>query len=216
MPPLVPMSPCTAVAPSATITFGATSSSCSREVRHARRHLVGLGLAVLGRAALDDVADVDVVALEAHRGDHPVEQLPGLADERQALRVLVGARPSPMKQSSAAGLPRANTVCVRVAWSAHFVQARTSSASSTSRSFALAPFRLARRGAGARGGRELAQPRSDRAARASDAAPAQSRSRRRRPPSPSGSQLARTRGRVAIAPRSTCELSIVLARGTPA
>ena len=59
---------------------------------HARRHLVGLGLAVVRRAALDDVADVDLVARVAHRGDHLVEQLAGLADERLALRVLVGAR----------------------------------------------------------------------------------------------------------------------------
>ncbi len=61
--------------------------------RRAGRDLVRLRVAILRRPALDDVGDVDLLALETDRADHLVELLPGAADERLALRVLVGARP---------------------------------------------------------------------------------------------------------------------------
>ena len=47
--------------------------------------------AIAGRAALHHVADVDRVAGELHRLDHLRQQLAGLADERHALLILVGA-----------------------------------------------------------------------------------------------------------------------------
>ncbi len=53
--------------------------------------LDGLGGAVGGGAALDDVGDVDLLAPEAHGGDHVVEELAAFADEGEALEVLVGA-----------------------------------------------------------------------------------------------------------------------------
>ena len=62
------------------------------EERLARGDLVGLGVAVARRAALEDVADVDVVAAEAHRFDHLGQELAGGADERLAGAILVGAR----------------------------------------------------------------------------------------------------------------------------
>ena len=52
----------------------------------------GLGDAVLRRAALDDVGDVDIGALETHGDDHVVEELAGATDEGQALRVFVSSR----------------------------------------------------------------------------------------------------------------------------
>src|SRR5262245_32519026 len=59
--------------------------------------LVGLGVAIPGRAALDDVRDVDFIAREPptshlHRLDHLGEQLTGASHERKTLRVLVRSR----------------------------------------------------------------------------------------------------------------------------
>src|SRR6185312_3394198 len=53
--------------------------------------LVGLGVAVARRAALQDVADVDVAAGEAHGFDHLGQELAGGADERLAGAIFVGA-----------------------------------------------------------------------------------------------------------------------------
>ena len=50
----------------------------------------GLGGAIGGRAALYDVGDVDLFALEAHGGNHIVKELAGLADEGEAGGVFVG------------------------------------------------------------------------------------------------------------------------------
>ena len=78
--------------------FGPDGLKLAVEELAADFHLVGLRRAVLGRAALHDVADVDVGALERDaflaRGalDHLREQLAGAADEREALLVLIGAR----------------------------------------------------------------------------------------------------------------------------
>ena len=60
--------------------------------RLAAGHFVGLGVAVAGRPALEDVGDVDVLPRVAHRLDDLGEQLAGAADERLALDVFVGAR----------------------------------------------------------------------------------------------------------------------------
>jgi len=61
------------------------------EVRTAGVELVGLGIAVLRRTALDDVGDVDVIARQLHRLDDVGEQLSGAADKRFALQVLVAS-----------------------------------------------------------------------------------------------------------------------------
>ncbi len=53
--------------------------------------LVRLRVAVAGRAALQDVRHIDLVALEADPGEQLVEELPRLADERLALLILVVA-----------------------------------------------------------------------------------------------------------------------------
>ena len=59
----------------------------------ALRDLDRVGIAVVRRAALDHVRDVDLVlAVQPHRGEHAVEQLAGAADEGQALAVLLLAR----------------------------------------------------------------------------------------------------------------------------
>ncbi len=57
----------------------------------ARLDLVRLRVAVAGRAALEHVRDVDVAALEPDLREQLLEQLPGLADERETLLVLVEA-----------------------------------------------------------------------------------------------------------------------------
>ena len=64
----------------------------AEQVRLARLDLVLLRVAVAGRTALEDVRDVDVLAAEIDACEQPVEQLPRLADEGDALLVLVEAR----------------------------------------------------------------------------------------------------------------------------
>ena len=77
------------------------------EVRLARLDLVGLRIAVPRRAALDHVGDVDVGALEADPGEQLLEQLPRLADEGDALLVLVEARRLADEHQLGVGVPRA-------------------------------------------------------------------------------------------------------------
>src|SRR5205085_12372372 len=62
------------------------------EERRALRHLFGFRIAVTRRAALQYVGDVDVIApLEADGGEHVVEELTRLADERIAEAVFFRA-----------------------------------------------------------------------------------------------------------------------------
>ena len=61
------------------------------EVRLAGLDLLGLRVAVAGRAALEHVRDVDVRARETDPVQQLLEQLAGLADERHTLLVLVEA-----------------------------------------------------------------------------------------------------------------------------
>src|SRR5205085_8544094 len=63
------------------------------EPRAARLDLVGERIAVPRRPALHDVRDVDVLAAGSDLREHAVEELPGGADERLPLLVLVVARP---------------------------------------------------------------------------------------------------------------------------
>ena len=55
-------------------------------------HLLGAGIAIVRRPALDDIHDVHRAAIQPQRGQHPIQQLPRATDERLALRVLVAAR----------------------------------------------------------------------------------------------------------------------------
>ncbi len=65
---------------------------------HARGHFVRLRIAVVGRAALQNVGDVDLLALHPHRLDDLGEKLPRAADESQTLNVLFVARGLPHEQ----------------------------------------------------------------------------------------------------------------------
>src|SRR3989441_13088184 len=65
----------------------------AQQVGRALADLEGLRIAVARRAALEHVADVDVLAArEADRGEHVVEQATGLPHERLAPRVFLGTR----------------------------------------------------------------------------------------------------------------------------
>src|SRR5205807_1571191 len=63
----------------------------SFEVLAAKFGFIALRRAIAGRAAFEDVADVNVLALEAHGADDPGQELPCLADKRLALGVFIGA-----------------------------------------------------------------------------------------------------------------------------
>src|SRR5260370_11710686 len=65
----------------------------SHQERRAGRALVALRLAISRRAALYDVRDVDLLALDPHRFDHVVKQLPGAPDEGLALFSFIGTPP---------------------------------------------------------------------------------------------------------------------------
>ncbi len=77
------------------VTAEGTQDSRSEEVdlldqeRGAGRDLRRQGIAILGRAALDHVGDVDLGPLELHGAEDPGEELSRAADERLALEVLV-------------------------------------------------------------------------------------------------------------------------------
>src|SRR5207237_1144919 len=70
----------------------------------ARGELVRLGIAVVGRPALHRVADVDVLAAQAHRLDHLGEELSRLPHEGLALLVLVLPGPLAYEHEPRAGI----------------------------------------------------------------------------------------------------------------
>ncbi len=80
-------SDCAANLPSGTITCGWIDVDLPEQKRFALRHFIGLGIAVAGRTALDDVGDVDLVAGQADGLDDLREQLPGAAHEGLAALV---------------------------------------------------------------------------------------------------------------------------------
>src|SRR6266702_911829 len=65
----------------------------AEQVRHARRDLVVLGLAVFGRAAFHDVADEHALARQLDRGEDLGQEFTRRADERPAGLVLDAPRP---------------------------------------------------------------------------------------------------------------------------
>jgi hypothetical protein len=64
----------------------------AEEERRASFHLVALRRAITRRPALHDVADVNVLALDADKLKHPVEQLSGASHKRESLLIFVSAR----------------------------------------------------------------------------------------------------------------------------
>ena len=59
----------------------------------AGRDFLGRGLAVVGRAAFDDVADVHALARKADGAEHPRQKLSRRTHEGQALQILLLAGP---------------------------------------------------------------------------------------------------------------------------
>ena len=55
------------------------------------RYFVRLRLTISGRAALHDVADIDITTVEAHRFNHLREKFSGATDKRQSLRIFIRA-----------------------------------------------------------------------------------------------------------------------------
>ena len=97
------------------------------EVPLAGLDLLGLRVAVAGRPALEHVRDVDVLARQPDPGEQLAEQLPGGADERHALLVLVESGRLADEHQVGVGEPEPNTTCVRVFASAQRVQPATAS-----------------------------------------------------------------------------------------
>src|SRR5262249_32553033 len=80
-------------APHCEYQLGLDQLELAQQVRRALRHLEGLGVAVARWAALEHIADVDVLAArKADRREHVVEQAPRLSDEGLAAGILFGAR----------------------------------------------------------------------------------------------------------------------------
>jgi len=62
-----------------------------RQIALARLDLLGAGVPVAGRAAFEDVADVDIVAADPDLAEQSIEQFPRCPHEGDALFVLVAA-----------------------------------------------------------------------------------------------------------------------------
>ena len=71
--------------------FGLDCCDLPHQKRRTGFAFVALRLPVSGRTALYDVRDVNILAAQAHRLDHVVQQLPRAADERFPLRVFIRA-----------------------------------------------------------------------------------------------------------------------------
>ena len=89
IPVSLPVSCLVAWLPSVAITFGLISAICSKSHGSHCELLLGQRVAVPRRAALERVRDVDVRTSQPDAGEQLVEELPGLADERDALLVFV-------------------------------------------------------------------------------------------------------------------------------
>ncbi len=83
-----------------------SSSVCAATLpRRTGGDFVFLRLAILGRAALHHVADVNVFSLQPHGFDHLRQQFSGAPDERQSLRIFIGARTFADKDEFGLGIP---------------------------------------------------------------------------------------------------------------
>ena len=106
---------CAANVPSATITFGRIDVDLPEQERLARGDLVRLGVAVLGRAALDDVGDVDVVARRSRspRSSSSAAARRGRRTESPCMSSSRARRLADEHQLGAADCPTPNTICRR-------------------------------------------------------------------------------------------------------
>ena len=84
--------------------LGSDDGDLLHQMRAAGLDLVGQRVAVVGRAALDHVGDVDVGPGEADLAQKLGEQLAGRPHERLALFVLVKARPFAYEQQVGVGI----------------------------------------------------------------------------------------------------------------
>ena len=80
--------------------------------RKALCYLIRLRIAVIGRAALQNIADKNIASLEPHRIDNLLKQLASPADKRSPLGVLVAPR----------RFAHENQLCIRIAFSRHGVR----------------------------------------------------------------------------------------------
>jgi len=71
--------------------FGFDRIELAKQKRRTGRDFIRFGLTITGRTAFDDIADVNVGALQTHGFDHLREKFAGAADERKALGVFIGA-----------------------------------------------------------------------------------------------------------------------------
>ena len=111
--------------------LGTDDLDLALEIRQAVGRLLGRGLAVLGRAALEDVGDVDVLAAcrPIPLVIMSVSNWPARPTNGRPIRSSSAPGASPMNISRAVGLPSPKTVWVRVsARTVHFRQPATSSA----------------------------------------------------------------------------------------
>ena len=113
---------CAEQLPRQQITLGLITPSWRKQIGRAGGDFVFFREAIFGRAAFDDIADVDVGAAQAHGFDHLREEFSGTADERLALQSSSRPGPSPTKTSCAFGLPTPKTIWVRALWSLQRVQ----------------------------------------------------------------------------------------------
>ncbi len=107
--------------------FGSDGVELAQQIWRAGFDFVGFGQAIFRRAALDDVADVYVFALQAHRFDHLRQQFSGAADKGKALGIFVAARPFAYENQVGFGLPSPKTILFRVVWSLQRVHSPRSS-----------------------------------------------------------------------------------------
>lgn len=69
--------------------FGLNQLNLPLQKGMAGSYFLGLRIAITGRSAFEDIGDVNLLALQTDGAQHFVEQLPGDANERLALQVLV-------------------------------------------------------------------------------------------------------------------------------
>ena len=89
MPSRVDSRVCVEGLPSVTSTSGIHQFDLPLDEGQADLRFLRRRRAVAGRPPRDDIGDVGLAAVEPDRRDHPVQQLAGTSDERQALDVLV-------------------------------------------------------------------------------------------------------------------------------
>lgn len=71
--------------------FGRDCLNLAEQKRAAVRNFLQSRIPVFRRAAFEDIADIDLIALIPHRLDHPGQQLAGFTDKRLPLEVFIPA-----------------------------------------------------------------------------------------------------------------------------